>query len=87
MVSPSRWPNSFLNAGQSVSSSAIFRKLFNYLNSNASYELVEVTLRKRTYTDSTSGQLAGMVIGNKGYLEDAYEIKRVKLINGKWLIK
>lgn len=69
MVSPSRWPNSFLNAGQSVSSSAIFRKLFNYLNSNASYELVEVTLRKRTYTDSTPGQLAGMIMATKDILK------------------
>lgn len=65
----------------------ILKKLLDYLNSNSSYQLVEVTLRKRTYTDPTSGQRIGMIIGNKGYLEDAYEIKRVKLTNGTWLQK
>ncbi|HFQ4497076.1 hypothetical protein WKI11_22520 (plasmid) [Enterococcus avium] len=59
----------------------------SYMAKNKDYKLVEVTFRRRIFTDPSNGIQVGMILGNPGKISAAYEIKRVQLANGKWLEK
>ncbi|MDT2683084.1 hypothetical protein ACK4CI_09720 [Enterococcus gallinarum] len=59
----------------------------SFMKSNKDYQLVEVTFRRRIYTDPSNGIQIGMILGNPSNISAAYEIKRVRLTNGTWIEK
>ncbi|AYY11283.1 hypothetical protein EGX73_15630 (plasmid) [Enterococcus sp. FDAARGOS_553] len=72
----------YLTAGRKA-----IEEVKNYMSKNKDYKLVEVTFRRRIYTDPSNGVQIGMILGNPSKISAAYEIKRVQLTNGKWLEK